>query len=79
VPVIPAFLSPKNHKEKNHSPGQPRHKHKSKRVGGMPHMIEYLPSKCKTLNSNLSTIKEKKKKDSISLSGKRRLKITHAI
>jgi hypothetical protein len=29
---------------------------KQKRVGGMAHVLEHLPSKCKALNSNSSTV-----------------------
>jgi hypothetical protein len=32
-------------------------------VGGMAQVVEHLPSKCKTINSNPSTWNEKKKKE----------------
>jgi hypothetical protein len=35
---------------------------KAKRAGGMTQVVECLPSKYKTLNSNHSTAKKKKKK-----------------
>jgi hypothetical protein len=35
---------------------------RAKRIGGMAHVAEHLPSKSETLNSSPSTTKKKKKK-----------------